>query len=84
MNIEFAGDFLLWCAIVNYGVLLCWFLAFVFAHDWMFRFHSRWFRLSVERFDSIHYAAMAAYKVGILLFNLVPYVALRILMSHGN
>jgi hypothetical protein len=55
-----------------------WFLAFTLAHDWIHQIHSRWFRLPVEHFDVIHYAGMAIYKIGILLFNLVPYVALRI------
>jgi len=40
--------------------------------------HSRWFHLSVEQFDALHYAGMALYKLGILLFNLVPYIALRL------
>ena len=78
MNIETLKDFLLWCFVINYGILLWWFLAFRFAHAWMFRLHSRWFRLSEERFDAIHYAGMAVYKVGILLFNLAPYIALVI------
>lgn len=78
MNLELARTVLLWCAAINYGVLLLWFLVFVFAHDWMRGLHGRWFRMPVEQFDAIHYAAMAVYKIGILLFNLVPYVALRI------
>ena len=69
---------LLWCAVINYGILLVWFLFFMLAHDWMYLFHSRWFHISVEQFDMLHYAGMAIYKVGILLFNLVPYVALVI------
>jgi hypothetical protein len=44
----------------------------------MYRLHGRWFRLSPEQFDAIHYGAMAVYKIGILLLNLVPYLALRI------
>jgi len=48
------------------------------AHDWMHRFHSIWFHLSVEQFDAIHYAGMTVFKLGIILFNLVPYIALRI------
>ncbi len=40
--------------------------------------HRRWFRLAVEEFDMVHYGAMAVYKLGILLLNLVPYVALRL------
>jgi hypothetical protein len=78
MNIEILREVLLWCGVINYGVLLCWFLAFTLAHDWMHRLHGRWFRLSVEQFDAIHYAAMAIYKLAIILLNLVPYVALRL------
>jgi hypothetical protein len=32
----------------------------------------------VEQFDAIHYAGMTVFKLGIILFNLVPYIALRI------
>ena len=78
MIIETLRDMFLWCTVINYVVLLGWFLVFILAHDWIYRFHSRWFQLPVERFDTIHYAGMAVYKIGILLFNLVPYVALLI------
>ena len=46
MTLESALDFLLWCLVINYGILLLWFLAFWFGHDWMFRVHSRWFHMS--------------------------------------
>lgn len=78
MSVETLRDAFLWCAVINYGVLLVWFLFFILAHDWMHRLHGRWFRLSVEQFDAIHYAGMAIFKLGIILFNLVPYIALRI------
>jgi len=48
------------------------------AHDWTWRLHSRWFNLSVERFDAIHYAGIAYFKLTVFVFNLVPYLALRI------
>src|SRR5262249_57517158 len=76
--------FLLWCLVSNYVILVWWFGEFVFAHNWMYRLHRRWFRISEERFDAIHYAGMAAYKIGILLFNLVPLVALLILGRRGG
>ena len=81
MNIEITRDVLLWCTVINYGVLLLWFLIFIFAHDRMRRFHGRWFRLTVEQFDAIHYTGMAIYKIGIILFNLVPYLALLIVQK---
>jgi hypothetical protein len=78
MSMVMVQDVLLWCVIINYGVLLVWFLVFLLAHNWMYRLHGRWFHLSVEQFDALHYAGMALYKIGILLFNLVPYIALWI------
>src|SRR5919108_2941380 len=50
MSIEVLRDVLLGCAVINYGLLLWWFL----------------------------YAEITIYKIGIILFNLVPYVALHI------
>jgi len=40
--------------------------------------HSKWFNIPVEKFDAIHYAGIAFFKISIFLFNLVPYFALRI------
>lgn len=72
-------DFLMWCTILNYIALVIWFLAFIFAHDLMYNIHRKWFNLSVQEFDSIHYRGMAYYKIGVLLFNLVPFIALTIM-----
>jgi hypothetical protein len=76
MHINEIKDALLWCVVINYGILFVWFGVFVFAYDWLNRMHTRWFKLSVETFDAIHYAGMATYKLGIILLNLVPLLAL--------
>jgi len=73
-----ARKMLFLCVVINYGVLLVWFLVVMFAHDWIYFLHSRWFHLSVEQFDMLHYAGMSVFKIGILLFNLAPYCALHI------
>jgi hypothetical protein len=75
-----AHDAFLWCAVINCGVLLVWFLFFILARDLMHRLHGRWFQLSRQQFDIIPYAGMGIFKLGIILFNLVPYVALRMSM----
>jgi hypothetical protein len=79
MTITVTRNFLLWCTVINYVVLLVWFLVFVFAHDWMLRIHGKWFRLSRDQFDALHYAGLGIFKIGIILFNLVPFVVLSIL-----
>jgi len=83
MTIQTARDVLLWCAAINYAVLLVWFLFFVFSHELLYRLHTRWFRLPAEQFDTIHYAGMAMYKIGILFLNLVPYMALLAVGGAG-
>lgn len=84
MTIAILRDFLLWCAIVNYAVLFVWFFAFVFAKRSLLRLHDRWFRLSQNQFDVIHYSGMAAYKIAVLSWNVAPYIALRIAAGHGG
>jgi hypothetical protein len=76
MEIERLREFLLWNAVINYGVLIAWFLAFLFVREALFRMNTRWFRLAPERFDALHYGGMAVYKIGILLLNLTPLIAL--------
>ena len=79
MEIGTLRDVLLWSTVVNYAVLFVWFGVFVFAHDWMFRMHTRWFQLSRQSFDAIHYGGIAFYKIGVLLLNVAPLVALLII-----
>jgi hypothetical protein len=76
MNIAELTRVLVYGAVINYAVLITWFLAFVGAHDWLYRLHVRWFAVSPAAFDGMHYGAMAVYKLGILLFLLGPAIAL--------
>jgi hypothetical protein len=37
-TLQFASSLLLSCAVVNYAILLAWFVTFKFAHAWMSSF----------------------------------------------
>ncbi|MCM8774994.1 MAG: hypothetical protein NC930_01375 [Candidatus Omnitrophica bacterium] len=78
MDISMIRGFLGWCAVLNVGLLLFWFAVITFARDWVYRIHSRGFKLSVEQFQAIHYAGMAYFKMTVFIFNVVPWFALRI------
>jgi hypothetical protein len=64
--------------LLNYVFLLLWWGIFSFAHDWVRRVHGRWFHLPEGSFDTINYCSMALYKILIFMFNLVPYLVLRL------
>jgi hypothetical protein len=84
MTIEMVRSVIGWCAIINYAVLILWFLVFRLAHDWIYRLHSQWFPMPIEQFNVIHYAGMAVYKIGVRLLTVVPYVALVIMSRRGR
>ncbi|MFH7766681.1 DUF6868 family protein [Acinetobacter sp. BSP-28] len=81
MNDDFWSRFLLCSLLINYIILMIWFLVFIFARHWMKQVHGKWFQLSDNTFDAIHYGGMAIYKIGILLLNLVPFLALYLIRN---
>jgi hypothetical protein len=76
MDPDAIKELLLYSLAFNYAILLIWFGVFSLGHDWMCRLHSRWFNLSAETFDALHYGSMAVYKIGIIMLNIAPLVAL--------
>ncbi len=72
---------LAWCTVINYGLLGVWFSIFSLGHDWLYSFHSRWFKLSLESFDALHYGGMTFYKIAIHIFNLVPLIAVHLVLG---
>jgi hypothetical protein len=78
MNVEVAQSFFMWCAIINYSILILWCILFVFAHAWMERLNDAVLRRKIEHFDTIQYSGIALYKIGIILFNIVPWIALTL------
>lgn len=78
MELETLRTGLGWVTLINVGLLLLWFGVFCRAHEWLFGIHTRWFRLAPQRFDELHYCAMAVHKLLIWVFLLGPYIALWI------
>jgi hypothetical protein len=78
MTVEILRSVLGWCVVINMGLLCLWFLMLTLAHDFIYRNHTRWLKMPVETFDTIHYAGIAFYKIVLFVFIFVPYVALLI------
>jgi hypothetical protein len=69
---------LLRCFLGGMGLLLVWFAMFVFAGDVIYTVHARWFQIPRQTFDAIHYAGMALTKIAIILFFLLPWIAVKL------
>lgn len=78
MTISEIKEALLWCTAINYALLLIWAGIFIFARDWAYRILTRWFKLSLETFDAMNLGGISLYKLGIILLNLVPLIALHL------
>ncbi len=79
MDIQSLTAFFKWCSIINIAVLALAILFFIAAPDFVNGILGYMFHLPRETLDVVHYAFLGLYKVVILVFNLVPYVALRII-----
>lgn len=80
MNTVFWSNFLLWCAVFNYGLLLLGFAAYARFHEPIQRLHGRWFALSPSAFDASAYLIFGLYKIAIWMFLIVPYFVLRFVL----
>jgi len=78
MEIDEIRDALMWCTIINFGMLLLWFAVFACAGDWICRYHGKWFPISRDAFNVAHYSGMLLFKLAVFMFNLVPFIALLI------
>lgn len=47
--------------------------------DWMIDIHSSWYGIVKADLPNIYFRYLANYKIAFFVFNLVPYLALRIM-----
>ncbi|HDS84843.1 MAG TPA: hypothetical protein ENN97_06600 [Phycisphaerales bacterium] len=78
MEMDAIRTFFLWCTILNAGLLIFTAAVCSFAKDWVYRLHSAFFQLSPAAFNTTLYGFIGAMKIIVLMFNLVPYLALLI------
>jgi len=71
-------QFFLWCTVINYGLLILWWVIFSLKHEWIYVLAGKRFKMSPETFDAHNLVGIIFYKICIILFCLVPYIALRI------
>ena len=71
--------FLGWCTAINFGVLIFASIMLVAARGWASRIHGGMFGLGEDDVAREYFRYLANYKIAVVVFNLVPYIALRIM-----
>ena len=79
MDIHTVRAFFMWCTIINIVLLAFTFLMCAFAGDWIQKMHGKWFPMPKETFTVLLYSYIAVFKIFVIVFNIVPWIALMIM-----
>ena len=79
MDLNTLRSFFMACTVLNATLLILSSLVLMTAGDWIYRLHERWFPMSRQTFITVIYAFLGLYKLIIIAFNLVPWIALELL-----
>ena len=83
-RLDVFADILIRCFFGGMGLLMVWFAAYVAAGDGIYRMHARWFQIPRQTFDAIYYAGMAVTKIAIILFFLLPWIAIKLVSQKRD
>ena len=80
ISIDTVREFFGWCTVINISILLIATIFIVFARTTVSNIHSKLFKLGDADLSHSYFQFLGQYKLAIYVFNLVPYIALRIMM----
>ena len=78
-DVTLITEFLGWCTIINYTILMFSTLMIILAGDWVKKIHSSLLNIPIDKLDSMYFSYLANFKLVVLVFNLVPYLSLKIM-----
>jgi len=79
MDLAALRDFFMWCTIINGGLLVASALFTSVARGWIYRIHGRLYDIPRESFNVTICRMIGVYKVLVITFNVIPFVALAII-----
>ena len=79
ITLEAIQEILGWCSVINMGLLVVAAIAISTMRDAIMKIHSKMFSLSEEDLSRAYFQYLAQFKIAVLVFNLIPYIALRII-----
>lgn len=68
-----------WMTLINIGLLVVATFSLMLMRDWVEPIHQRLFSLKPRVLRKVYMQYIAYYKIVVLVFNLTPYLALKIM-----
>lgn len=81
IDINTLSEFLGWCTVINMGVLVFVTIFIIALKGFVVNIHSKLFAIDKAELPKLYFKYIANYKIGIILFNFVPYLVLMIMSS---
>ena len=78
-ELQILTTFLGWCSVINVIALFIASVSLMLARNWIVGIHSRMFDVSKENLSLVYVQYISSYKIAIVMLNVVPYIALRIM-----
>ena len=79
MTLPQLTELLGWVAILNFGFLLLMLLILTTMKESCLSIHSKMFGMSEQELNRAYFHYLAQYKIVVLVFNIVPWLALKIM-----
>ena len=78
-TIEELREFFGWCSVINISILILSTIMLTVMRSWVVSFHARMSGVDEADLPKIYFEYLGNYKILIFVFNLVPYLALRLM-----
>ena len=82
MSLKTLKTFFFWMTVINFLILLISTVGVVALTQEMKVIHSRMFHVPSDELSQIYLEYLAWYKLLWMIFNLVPYISLRVMLAH--
>lgn len=79
-SLETLTAFFAWCTLLNMGMLILASLFLAYMRGPIARLHGSTFGLDESDLSRAYFQYLAQYKIFIFVFNLMPYLSLRIML----
>ncbi len=78
MSIEELATLFGWCTVVNFGILIFTSILLTQFRKWIHSVHAKMCGLSEEELNQRYFAYLGQFKILWIIFNLTPYLVIRI------